>query len=402
MPLRQKGKEADAVRFFKQRNSEKESTLSPVQTAQGRRFTHPFTAINGYIPLKTPENDLYKCLREAIPIIDAAILKTVRLIGSFKIECADKSEEMEINSFLKQVRVNGSSYGITAFLSSYLDQLMTYGTAVGEIVLSREKTAVAALYNASLDNIELKAEDNPLNITVYAKNSAGENIAVPYQGLIMLSALYPEPGCVKGTSVLKGLPFVGGVLLKIINTIGINWERVGNVRFAVTYKPGGDVSERAFTKERVNQIAEQWSKAMRESGEVSDFVSVGDVSIKAIGADNQILNSEIPVRQMIEQIIAKLSIPPFLLGLSWSTTERMSSQQADILTSELEYYRELLNPVIRKICTLWFKLNGSDTQYEIVWNNINLQDEVELANARLLNAQAKQLENENESKKGGE
>ena len=37
------------------------------------------------------------------------------------------------------------------------------------------------------------------------------------------------------------------------------------------------------------------------NGRVRDFVSVGDVSIKAIGADNQILDSETPVRQMLDR-----------------------------------------------------------------------------------------------------
>ena len=63
--------------------------------------------------------------------------------------------------------------------------------------------------------------------------------------------------------------------------------------------------------------------AMR-CGEVRDFVAVGDVDIKVIGADNQIIDTEIPVRQLLEQIVAKLSVPPFLLGLTWSSTERMS------------------------------------------------------------------------------
>lgn len=65
-----------------------------------------------------------------------------------------------------------------------------------------------------------------------------------------------------------------------------------------------------------------------------------------IGADNQIIDTQVPVRQMLEQIVAKLGLPPFILGLSWSTTERMSQQQAEILASELESYRELLNSVI--------------------------------------------------------
>ena len=90
--------------------------------------------------------------------------------------------------------------------------------------------------------------------------------------------------------------------------------------------------------DRAGQLAKEWSRAMHGPG-VSDFVAVGDVQIKAIGADGQQMDSEVPVRQMLEQIVAKMGIPPFLLGLSWSSTERMSSQQADMLTSELTAYR---------------------------------------------------------------
>ena len=135
------------------------------------------------------------------------------------------------------------------------------------------------------------------------------------------------------------------------------------------------------------------------SNEVSDFLSVGDVNIKVIGADNQILNSEVPVRQLLEQIVAKLGIPPFLLGLSWSSTERMSMQQADILTSELEVYRRLLTPVVNRICSLWLRLHGYSSEHTVEWENINLQDELDLANARLLNAQAEQIEAEEGEKK---
>lgn len=179
--------------------------------------------------------------------------------------------------------------------------------------------------------------------------------------------------------------------MQIYRTIGTNWERLGDVRFAVTYKPSNDASDRAFAKDRAKQIAQEWSRAMRKDC-VSDFIAVGDVSIKAIGADNQILDSNVPVRQMLEEIVAKMGIPPFLLGLSWSSTERMSSQQADILTSELEAYRRLLNPVIEKICKLWMQLHGMEPKFTIEWDTITLQDAVDLANARLMNAQAAQIE----------
>ena len=31
-------------------------------------------------------------------------------------------------------------------------------------------------------------------------------------------------------------------------TIGLNWERMGNIRFAVTYKPQNDSLDRAYAK----------------------------------------------------------------------------------------------------------------------------------------------------------
>ena len=123
-----------------------------------------------------------------------------------------------------------------------------------------------------------------------------------------------------------------------------------------------------------------------------DFVSVGDVSIKAIGADNQVLDCDVPIRHILEQIVSKLSIPPFLLGFSWSTTERMSAQQADILTSELEYYRGLLTPVIEWICSAMLRMARMNPRVEVKWSLITLQDETELASARLDNARAAQIE----------
>lgn len=380
---------------FIDRRKKKKQTFSAVQTAcTERRSVHPFTELNGYVPLKTAQHGLYAAMREAIPIIDAAILKTVRLVGDFTVKCQSVQVQRQLGNFLKNVQVGGCACGIMPFLSSYLEQMLTYGTAVGEIVLSADGRSIGALYNADLDNIVLRAEQNPLEATVYCRDDAGRCIPAQYQALLCVTPLNPKPGSLAGTSVLSGLPFVSGILLKILHTIGVNWERVGNVRFAVTYKPSGDVSERAFTRERAQQIADQWGKAMRNTGQISDFVSVGDVNIRVIGADNQVLDSEVPVRQILEQIVAKLSIPPFLLGLSWSSTERMSSQQADILTSELEYYRNLLNPVIQKICSLWLRLHGFEETFEVCWSNINLQDEVELANARLLRAQAEKTERE--------
>lgn len=186
------------------------------------------------------------------------------------------------------------------------------------------------------------------------------------------------------------------ILLKIYQAEGMNWERMGAVRFAVVYKPGEESLERGLARERGEQIAREWSAAMQagKGGNIRDFVAVGDVDVKVIGADNQVLDSQVPVRQILEQLIARTGIPPFLLGLSWSSTERMSVQQADMMTSELTAIRRSLEPVVERVCTLWLRLHGYGGGVKVEWENINLQDQVEEARAELYREQAETVRTE--------
>ena len=135
-------------------------------------------------------------------------------------------------------------------------------------------------------------------------------------------------------------------------------------------------------------------------GTVRDFVAVGDVDIKVIGADSPILDSQVPVRQILEQLVARTGIPPFMLGLSWSSTERMSTQQADLLTSEVTAIRRSLEPALLRVSELWLRLHGCDSRAELEWEDINLQDLVEEARAELYRAQAEGLRQEQERRKG--
>lgn len=344
------------------------------------------------LPAGPGERALYRSLRESVPIIDAAIYKLRRLIGGFQVTCGDPAAQKALREFLDSVQVNAMGTGIDEFVGIFLEELLTYGSAVGEMVVAGGR--LGALYNADLNDLELE-KTGPLEVKVSVAEPGGSRECA-YPQLLLTAALNPPAGSAWGTSLLRGLPFVSEVLMKIYRTLGINWERLGNVRFAVTCKP--DSAGGLPAADRARQMAEEWKRAMR-SHEVGDFVAVGDVSIKAIGADNQILDSNVPARQMLEQIVAKLGLPPFLLGLSWSSTERMSSQQADVLTSELEAYRRLLTPVIRKICRTWLLLEGYSPECQVEWDDITMQDEVDHANARYLTAKARQIE---ESLKKGE
>lgn len=357
----------------------------------GKYSCHPFGALGSCTPTASAQYPLYRSLREAVPVIDSAIHKIVRLTGGFHVRTGHAQTDGALARFLDNVNVGGNQVGMESYIATYLDQLLTYGCAVGEMVVSGNE--IAALYNADIRSVSVKRGHSAIDLQFYV-NTGTQQLPVRWPELLHYAVLNPEPGAMTGNSLLKGLPFVSDILLKIFQTIGTNWERLGNVRFAVTYKPQSEAVDRMYAKERAQQMAQQWSEAMQSKNTVKDFVAVGDVNIKVIGADNQILDSNVPVRQMLEQIVAKLGIPPFMLGLSWSTTERMSAQQADLLTSELEAYRRILTPVILKTAALWLRLHGSSAAPVVEWDDISLQDEYDLSRARLYNAQAAKLEQE--------
>ncbi|MEG1108879.1 MAG: phage portal protein [Oscillospiraceae bacterium] len=353
---------------------------------------HPFGVLDSYVPLGGGDTRLYRAIREAVPVLDAAIMKLIRLIGGFSVECDDEISGVGLNEFLRTVNVGRSQRGINAFLDNYLDSLFTCGRAIGEIVTDGNRE-IAALICGNVCDVQVREGNTPLDFVLCGRGEGGMFEALPYQDLLLFTPFNPEADSPYGVSLMRSMPFLTEILLKIYNSIGINWDRAGNVRFAVVYKPQGDIMDKAYAGERSEQIAREWSAAMQsgKNGNVRDFVAVGDVDIKVIGADNQILDSEVPVRQILEQLISRTGIPPFMLGLNWSSTERMSAQQADLMTSELDAIRRTLNPVIERICDLWLRMHGRSCGFEICWEPINLQDEVEEAKAALYIAQAEKV-----------
>lgn len=355
---------------------------------------HPFVQIDGYVPLSCREISLYRAIREAVPVVDAAICKLVRLCGGVTVVCRDVRAQEELERFLRTVPVGRGQRGIQSFLDQYLDSMLVCGRAVGEIVPALDGRGVAAVLCGDVSRVEIREGESPLDFALCVRDSDGTVRELERQELLLFTPFQPEMGAPYGASMLRSMPFLAEILLKIFDAMGKNWERMGNVRFAVVCKG----EDGALAEERCGQVAREWSAAMQagRDGAVRDFVCAGDVDIRVIGADNQILDSEVPVRQILEQLVAKTGIPPFLLGLSWSSTERMSSQQADILTSEIAAIRRGLEPVVERICEMWLRLKGFDERVTVDWLDVNLQDEESEAKAALYRAQARAVEKENE------
>ena len=117
--------------MFKKRSKQTEAAL---HTQLRTENSHPFTALSAYTPLLRQEAEIYRSLREALPILDAAITKLVRLTGGFTVDCADPGAAEALRAFLAQVPVGGNRQGVAAFLMDIAAYVLYLR------VLSRAKT----------------------------------------------------------------------------------------------------------------------------------------------------------------------------------------------------------------------------------------------------------------------
>ena len=371
--------------MLKRKKTETGTVAAVCQLRSGN--AHPFGAMRSFQPLGGGEERIYRELREALPVLDAAVGKMVRLCGGFQPKCRNPEAQERLETFLKTVPCGRGQVGMDSFLSGYLDSLLTYGRAGGEMVVAGGR--LRAVCWGDVTALEAQEGENPLETVLWGRDEHGLLRPLPYQHLLLFTTMNPEPAHPYGVSLFRGMPFLAEILVKIYNTIGINWEHAGNIRYSVVCK-GGENLDPTVAQERGRQVAQQWARAMEDSknGTVRDFVAVGDVEIKVIGGEAPILDSQIPVRQILEQLVAKTGLPPFLLGLSWSTTERMSVQQADLLTSELWALRRMVEPAMEKVCRTFLALEGLDDRFQIIWDDISLQDITQQAQAQLYQAQA--------------
>ena len=144
-------------------------------------------------PLRPPEAAVYEGLREAVPIVDAALQKIVRLTAGVQVTCSHPAGQRYLDRFIREVPVGAGGTGLETFLSGYLMSLLTYGNAVGEMVPGPEGDEIAALYLSDLGDVELRREESPLAARLLVRGADGLQ-PVPYPELVFFSALDPAPG----------------------------------------------------------------------------------------------------------------------------------------------------------------------------------------------------------------
>lgn len=252
-------------------------------------------------------------IRRKVPVADAALDKIVRLTGEFTVHSEDPRVEEELRRFCREIAIGAGRQGLRNLMEQYLSSLLTDGTAVAEMIPAADGSGLGAVLLCPAESLVVRRAENGVDLQFYAARNGLAGEAVRWPELILYTPLDPEAGEVWGHSVLEGLEAVSRVWEQILRSTAQNFERAGSLRYAVTYRPGE--GERINPREVAETMAREWRAAMEGGGSsVSDFVAVGNVEIRVIGADSPILDTEVPVRQLLEQIVAKLGCRPSCWG----------------------------------------------------------------------------------------
>ena len=124
--------------------------------------------------------------------MDAAIGKIIRLVGGFTVVCDDSRVQRELDEFCARVQVGPSGIGLPQFLYGYLDDLLTYGNAAGEMVPLQSGEGLGALYNVPLDDLAVEHGGKPAAAVLFQLSGRGDAPAGAAPGAD--SVQRPEPG----------------------------------------------------------------------------------------------------------------------------------------------------------------------------------------------------------------
>ena len=342
---------------------------------------------NEYSPLKD-NIGLFSVIREQIPFMDSAILILTRLIGDFRIETYGKENlKTKIDTFNENVQVNWYDQGIWSFKEELSDSAFEAGMGFGELIPLASMTDVHRLKTCKATSFCWLKKGEQLILASYQDNRLPKEIED--ERFVYYLAWDKRQGHPQGKSLLYSCVTNSQAYLRWVKSFENNVWRFGDPSIAVELKMNKDempADYDYYTNSISGQLQELWQN--RKVGKVGDVIGGipgGDVNFKTLGADAPLQEYDFSVRNILEGLVSKTGLPPEFLGLSWSSTERMSQYKADKLQATIQQQRRRLTPILKRIIDTYLILtNSAGEKWDLVWNEILLLDESELFDSLML------------------
>lgn len=389
----------------------------------------------GYVPRRvSPE--FYEVLRDAVPVVGAAIRRLSALTGTLQVEGDNGKLVDELREFFTFVPVNDFQVGIQAFLDNYQNEAFEQGFALHEEVWDAGMT----------DIVNLRVGDSKLIcFTTDEKGvlgAAARSQAVPVSGANanlfdpstsvqqMISGAwnalgwFPSGGisdvplnmankgylCFHGNnqdpygeSLMSSMPFVAKLFATVLNQ-GMNvWERYGDPSYNVKYKTTARSLGPDSADVRRDKIAADFTAAInaKRKGKSGDFVNVvgkdDDMVVEVIGAEGKVMTMEVPYRLCVEQMVSKTGLSPWMLGINLGANNAGGVKEAEVelVLSDAEVRKASLLPILHTMSRRLLAARGRTWKpgdFVLSLKSPNLHDLIATAQAGFLNAQARLME----------
>jgi len=386
--------------------------------------------INGFVPREVNPWFL-EALRSSLGVLDGAINRLVTMDGIVAVEGGnDKLTQLIQRELIDSIPVGDLQTGLQAFYAAQGGEMYEQGCTIGEMVFDRRGRELIGLrvadskgilFHRDMDNGQLQTWYLPPMPNTYGRRDGTDAIehvlrnngrqlnAQVIQGKgytlldparIVYASFNHENDQPYGVSLLRGIEFVGQILLKMHNATGQAWDRFGDPIFHIAYKTKNRALKDGSLDKRRAQLANDLQTALnaKRSGNSADFTTAvaadDDVAVSIIGGDGKVLSIEMPARHMLEQVLAKVGLPPWMLGIQLGTAERMADNQAEVVLQESKTRWEARGPGLNRVVETWLRGRGLTWRpgdWKLVQNLPNLRDELKRAQAAFLNAQTQMM-----------
>lgn len=373
----------------------------------GRISYHTTQGATGYLGEYYPLNKdlrLYRLIREIVSFLDVAIIKLTMYVGDFEIYSDDtKTQELLREWKERGCKTNYFQRGLREWLKQMVESTLALGMGIGEYVDNGSLYGETWLFNGNAEYIRFMPDEE--NGIALGYQPEGTNRAQKFedQERVFYTAFDQRDGNPFGYSIFNSLNFVSRIYTRLNESLHNQAWRLGDPVYFSTVMGDGTVEddpEQELAESISNNIRGQFDaiNELKNAGQVGDMHVWGpngfDIKIQMLGADGSvpIMDFEFPSRMVIEQMTAKMLLPPWDYGLyNWNSNYKMSDAQQAALKGALMDHRSTLNPIIERILNRQaIKFGSSGRKWFIRWNEIEFTDRSERAKAMHLEASAQE------------
>ena len=334
---------------------------------------------------------LYEQLVQTVPILQAAIDRTVELVGCPYIE-GDDQVKGDWEEWSSRVVVNRIQTGFANWFPCWLYDCLLYGRSHTEMILPARRDDIYALQELHTRTIELNPAEDDYSVNLVQTQIGSGRPVILNRKLILTAAHNVHGDSPQGNSLLFGLPFVAEIITSMFKDEKRIWERFGTPSYHVRYNPPKEFNDPSgdLGQGYVAALMGLWNSMMasRANGEVQDFGTAGDVTVTVIGANGETLEFTETLRALMEQCVAVTGLPPMMLGLQWQAGERIGAVQAGLVTQRVEKIRNAVGGELSYMFRLRQQLAGRSDVFKWCWHAPTLMDMVETAKAEVMQEQA--------------